>query len=396
MDFNLSEEQLALQMAAREFVDQEIKPTILEREKVPDPRERFPWDIIEKGSQLGFRTLSAPVEFGGGGASVFEECLVGEELGAGDLGIATIFDQASRLFRQFYRFSTPIQREKYLNPLIGDHRALLSIAGTEPEVGSDTWLPYDEPGAGAQTFAERRGDTYVINGHKRFISITNEAALYCVIARTDRVKRYSEGGLSAFLVPRGTPGITIGPIWDKIGQRMSNNADLILDNVVVPADTLILEEGGYLPALQRFFRGGNTEVASLCLGVGRAAYEEAVRYAKQRVQGGRPIIDHQMIGAMLADMATRLEAARTLVWRAAWAADEMEPFDARLPGMAKLFTTEAVFEVCRLAMEVHGGSGIMKNLPLEKYLRDASTRLHADGTNQIQKLRILKWIKAEG
>ncbi|MCC7106592.1 MAG: acyl-CoA/acyl-ACP dehydrogenase [Chloroflexi bacterium] len=393
IDFTLTEEQQALQLAAREFAEQEIKPISKARESIPDPWERFPWDLLEKGSKLGFRTLAVPREFGGGGANTFDECLMNEEFAAADLGVATIFDQASRLFHQMFRFFTSEQRDTFLIPLLSDHRALLAIGGTEPQAGSDTWLPYDEPGAGAQAFAERRGDTYLLNAHKTFISLGPVARLYLILARTDRQKRYSEGGLSAFIVPRDTPGFSIGTIWEKTGQHLILNADLLCENVVLPVGNRVLEEGAYFPALQRFMRGGNAEAAALCLGIGRAAYEAAASYARQRVQGGKPIIEHQAIGMMLADMATRIETARLLTWKAAWAADNMEPFDFRLPSMSKVYASEAAFDVSRMAMEIHGGSGIMKNLPIEKYLRDASTMLHSDGTNQVHRLRVARRIK---
>ncbi|MCC7104341.1 MAG: acyl-CoA dehydrogenase family protein [Chloroflexi bacterium] len=388
----LTEEQQAIQQAAREFAEREVKPVRREREAIPDPTERFPWDLVERGSRLGFRTLLAPAAYGGAGADILTQCIMNEELGAADLGVATVFDQTSRLARMLFRFCNDDQRERFLLPFMRDDRALLAVGMTEHSAGSDAILPYDVPGAGPQTYAEQRGDRYVINGEKGFISIGSDASLYAIVARTNRSSTFSEA-MTGFLVKRGTPGLEIGAIWDKVGQRLINNADLVFENLEVPVADRIGEEGTYGSMIRAFMRGGPTTAAALILGVGREAYELAAAYAKQRVQGGQPIIDHQAIGMILADMATRIECARLLVWKAAWATDYQEPFDSRLPGMSKVFASEAAFDCARYCLEIHGGSGIMKNLPVEKLLRDASTMFHSDGTNQIHRLRVLAGIK---
>jgi alkylation response protein AidB-like acyl-CoA dehydrogenase len=180
-------------------------------------------------------------------------------------------------------------------------------------------------------------------------------------------------------------------VHDKIGQRMVNNSELILTDCRIPLENRLGEEGYFWKAIGTDTVGrSNTEAAACMLGVARAAYEDALHWSAIRVQGGKPIIRHQIIGSMLADMAMQLEAARSLIWRAAWAVGNTDPIDIRLPKMAKIFTSEAAFRICRMAMEIHGGYGIMTELPLEKYLRDASTFLHSDGTNQIMRLQILR------
>ncbi len=384
VDFALNEKQRALQELAREFADAVVRPTIKEREAIADPARRFPWDIVRAGSELGLRTLAVPEEHGGPGADHLTLCVVGEELAKADLGVAVIFDQTWKFTTMLYALCTPEQLQRHMRPFLVDHEFLLALGGTEPEAGSDTWLPYDAPGAGAQTFAEKHGDHYILNGRKHFISTTPEARLYVILARTDREKRYSEGGLSAFLVPKGTPGMTFGRIHEKIGQRLINNGEIFLDNCRIHRDDLLVGEGQFHPALLRVMRGSNLEAAATTLGVGQAAYEAALAYAKRRVQGGQPIIEHQAIAFMLADMLTRLETARLLIWKAAWSIDHGEPPDYKLPKLAKVYASEAAVHVAIRAMEIHGGSGIMKDLPLEKYLRDAVTFLHSDGANQVQ------------
>ncbi|MCC7106769.1 MAG: acyl-CoA dehydrogenase family protein [Chloroflexi bacterium] len=393
IDFTLSDEHRALQELARDFAERVVKPIVREREQIPDPRERLPIDIVEQGSRLGLRTLRVPQQYGGFGADTLGQCIVDEELAVADLSVASIFDQTSRLLCLLYEFATPDQRERLLAPVVADHRGLVAMAGSEPQSGSDNILPYDEPDGGIRTFAERRGTSYVLNGTKQMITLGSDAALYMVQARTDRSKRLSEGALTGFLVRRGTPGFRVGKIWDKMGQVLMTNADLILEGCEVPAEDVLLGEGQLLTIRRHFQRSAGSESGALVLGIGRAAYEAAVRYARDRVQGGKAIIDHQAVGMMLADMATRIEMGRALIWKAAWSADYAEQFDPRLPSMAKIVGSETAFDVARLALEIHGGSGIMKDLPVERYLRDASTVFHLDGTNQIHRLRVLRWIK---
>ncbi|MCC7106921.1 MAG: acyl-CoA dehydrogenase family protein [Chloroflexi bacterium] len=392
VEFALNENQLALKELAREFADEHIRPTAKEREYIADPRERFPWDIVRAGSELGIRTLAVPEAYGGPGADHLSLCVVGEELAKADLGVAVIFDQTWKFTTMLYAMCTPDQIQRHLSTFMTDPEYLLALGATEPEAGSDTWMPYDEPGAGITTFAQKDGDSFVLNGKKHFISTTPEAKLYAIVARTDRTARYSEGALSAFLIPKGHPGLNFGIIHEKIGQRLTNNGEIYLENCRVHKDDILVGEGQFHQALLRVMRGSNTEAAATTLGVGQAAYEAALAYAKQRVQGGKPIIEHQAIGFMLAEMLMRLEAARLLIWKSAWSLDHEDPPDLKLPKIAKIFASEVAVQVAIKAIEIHGGAGIMRNLPMEKYLRDAVTFLHSDGANQIMLAAVQKML----
>jgi acyl-CoA dehydrogenase len=394
VDFTLTEEQEALKELARDFVERFVKPTAQERERIPDPRERFPWDLVEEGSRLGLRTLAAPRQYGGGGADCRSLCIVGEELAVGDLGVAVIFDQTWKFTRNLIHLTDEDQKQRFLVPFVQDHRYLLASALTEPSGGTDKFLPHNTPEANIQTTAVRDGDEYVINGVKHFISTGSEAKLYIVNTSNHRTKVIKQS-MTALLVPAGTPGFRIGRIHNKIGQRLMNNAELIFENCRVPVANRLGPEGEYFKYRYLVVRESNAEAAATTIGVARAAYEASLSWARQRIQGGKPIIEHQLVGAMLADMLTKITVSRMIIWRAAMEVHH-EPYDPKLPWMAKMFASEAAFEVCRMAMEIHGGYGIMDDLPIEKYLRDASTFLHSDGTNQLERLRIQNALIDEG
>ena len=227
----------------------------------------------------------------------------------------------------------------------------------------------------------------MINGMKHYISNGPVASLYVVAARTDRTKNLREG-LTGFLLPRDTPGFTIGKVHEKIGQRLSMNAELLFKDVEVPDDHVILGEAKMFEIRGRLLACGKPEAAANCVGVGRAAFEKALAYARERVQGGKPIVEHQAVSTMLADMAIGLDLARTMVWRSAWAVDTQgRNYDFTLGWKAKIFASEVAFNCARWGMEIFGGAGIMQEAPMEKLLRDASTFLHSDGTNQMLRLR---------
>ncbi|MFQ5879214.1 MAG: acyl-CoA dehydrogenase family protein [Dehalococcoidia bacterium] len=414
IEFTLTEEQTMLQRTLRDFVNKEIKPIVLERESIADPMERFPWDIVVKLSRMGIRTMALSKELGGSGADVLTCCLVGEELAVGDLGIAVIMDQTWK-WVWFDESMNDEQRSRFLLPFLQDDTYLLGMGSTEPDAdkGYEYFGPSNQTGTGPRTTARRDGNGgWVINGRKAFISNGSVAKLYVIQARTDMSKGGSEG-VSAFLVPADTPGFTIGRVHDKIGQRLINNAELYFSDCWVPEANLLGPEGLSIAAVFGYKRRGrsNAQAAATTLGVGRAAFEAAVNYASSRVQGGKPIIQHQVIGTMLADMAIELEAARNLIWRAAWSVDHLDqvgvyllPYrDAAiqlgganpLPSMAKVFTSEVAVRACLKAMEIYGGFGIMREVGMEKYLRDAVTFLHSDGANQVLRLRIAELLASQ-
>ncbi|MBI4252400.1 MAG: acyl-CoA dehydrogenase family protein [Candidatus Tectomicrobia bacterium] len=392
MDFGLTETQLSLRQLAHEFAEKEIRPLARERERIRDPRERFPWDILEKGSKLGLRTLSLPEERGGAGASILDLCIVGEEIAWGDLGVAVTFDQTWKIIHFLDRVWNEEQRARFLPAFLGDHRFHLAVGVTEPDVGSENFTPSDSPGDGVRLRGVREGDHWVLNGMKHFISNGGIAKLYVIVTRTDP-KAAVARGVTYFMVTPGTKGFSIGEIHDKMGQRLSQNAELIFENCRVPDADRVTEVGGGVKARAgSFSRGSVIESAATALGPARAAYEDAVEYARNRVQGGKPIIQHQAVGFMLADCFIEYQAARQTLHYAAWMAMKDEGYDPKLGYMAKAYASEACFRIAKCAMEVWGGMGYMTEAPMEKYLRDVTSFLHSAGTNEAQHVRSMPYL----
>jgi len=385
MDFTLTEEQKSIRGIARKFSYEELAPVAAERDRIREWEKRMPWDLTERASALGLRQLPYPKEFGGGGADVLALCLAGEELAAGDLGFAVNLDQTWKLAHILDKVE-PAVRDPWLRRLCAEPRFLTAIALTEPGCGSDHQGYYDDPSVALHTRAEKKNGKWVLNGMKHYISNGPVAALYVVAARTDIAKTLREG-LSGFLVPREAPGLSIGEVHEKIGQRLSMNSEIFFRDVAVPEDHIILGEGNMFEIRGNLLAMGKPEAAATALGVGRAAFEKALAHSRSRVQGGRPIGRHQTIETMLADMALGLEAARTFIWRTAWAVDHQKPYNFTLGWKCKILASEVAFNCARLGMEIFGGAGVMQASPMEKYLRDASTFLHSDGTNQLLRLR---------
>ncbi len=390
----LTPEQKEIRETVRDFTRREIQPSALERDRIEEFDRRFPWEALDKASRMGLRTMSLSAEHGGTGADNLAACIVAEELAVGDVGVSATLSQTSTLARLWFdRAMTPRQRDRFLPRFLADDRYHLAFAGHEPD--TDLGWRYYRPaaaGAGYRTTAVRDGSgDWVINGVKNFITNAPIAKLIAVHART--VSKSGVPGVSAILVARDTPGLTIRE-HDKVGRRLGSNGEIVLENCRVPVENLLGEEGkspmvsgGALGRRMPRFQAMN-------LGIGRAAYEAALEYAKMRVQGGRPIIGHQAVGLALADMAIKLEAARSLIWQAAWASDHQEAYsDGSLPPLplqtiAKVYTSEAVQQVVLEAAQMFGGMGVMRELPMQKYVRDALIFLHSENTNSVARLRI--------
>lgn len=386
MEFEFDAEQLRWRDLARDFAEGVIKPDVLRRDRLPTAEERIPWDWIRAADKLGIRTLGVPKAFGGAGADIMTMCIVGEELAVGDLGFAVIMDQCWKMAHILGDAMTPAQQRKFIPPFVADPDATMSIGFTEPGAGSDHQGYHDAPDIDFRTTAVRDGDGYVINGSKRYVSNGCMAKLYFIVTRTDPSKSLREGG-SVFVVPSNTPGFRAGHFHEKSSQRLATNGTFYLENCRVPAENLLVGEGLMARLRAEFMWGSKAEAAATVLGVGRAAYEYALQHARSRVQGGKPIIKHQAIAMMLAQMAMRLDAVRTQIWRTAWLADRKRPEARTLGLLAKVNASESAFEVCKQACEILGGGGIMHEHPVEKYLRDAASFLHSDGTNQVCLLR---------
>src|SRR4051812_47251195 len=378
VSFELSDDQRSLRELAHEFAEKEIRPRAAES----DERQTHPADVIEKAHALGLMNLHVPAEVGGPELGLLDGSLITEELCWGCSGIATSLMANGLGAGPLIAAGTDEQKRTWLAPLI-EAPVLCSFALTEPDAGSDV--------ARLKTMAERRGDEYVLNGSKTFITNAGHAAWTVVFAKTDSDKGHR--GISAFVVPMDTPGVTIEKHLDKMGQRATDTSAFALSDVVVPAANRLGEEGDGFRIAMRTLDGTRPATAIGAVGVARAAFEHACDYSKERVTFDQPIAMHQGVSFLIADMATKIEAARLLTWQAAWMLDNGWGRKATLySSMAKRFAADTAMEVTTDAVQIYGGYGYMKEYPVEKLMRDAKLYQIYEGTSQIQRLVIAKEI----
>ncbi|MEE8370586.1 MAG: acyl-CoA dehydrogenase family protein [Sphingomonadales bacterium] len=394
-EIDLSEEQSMILRTCRQFVNDRIIPFVREnreREWTAPPDERVPVELLEAADELGLRTLGVPKEYGG---MEFEEgtqartlALIAEEIARGDSGFADKLVQNWKVSVLLSAYAPKHLQERLFGEFMADPSFLMAHALTEPKGASDRWLPYNVPEANMDTRAEFKDGHWVLNGRKHFISNGYDAKLYIVYANTNPALGISEG-TSSFIVPRDTEGFQVARANETIGCRFMNNGEIVLEDCRLPEDHLMVKDVA-LKKAGVYFNPGKILQAAKNLGVGMAAFEDTERYVKEHIQGGRPLIKHQIIAGHLADMAIKLEAVRALVSWSARALDEGTADAGRLCMKVKVFASEEVFDVCRMAMEIHGGSGAMLEMGIEKYFRDASIFLHMDGTNDVHRFKIIK------
>jgi acyl-CoA dehydrogenase len=386
--FGLSDEILDLQKQARQFALDRLRPRARELEWHDDPAARVPWDLVEEASARGWRTLGLAEH-----ASVLMLSVLIEELAYGDMGFAVLMDQTLKVQRILLRLGA--NPALFVPQLSADPRMVLAICFTEPDTGSDYIT--DNPGFRFRTQAHKREDgCWTLNGEKRFISNGADAQKYLVFACTDESKPAREG-TGAFLVDRSTPGFEVVEVHEKISQRTINNARLRFTDAVVGADRVIGDPSHGFAGAQEVLKESAIEAGATTLGTARAAYEEAVGHASTRIQGGKPLIEHDNVACRLAEMYAQLEAARSLVWRAAWAVEHDPHYDHRLGTAAKVVASDAAMQTCLSAAEIHGGLAIMVGgSPVEKFLRDCLSFLHSDGAQDSLRLRIAEAIKRQG
>ncbi len=378
VSFALTEEQTELSRLAHTFAEREIRP----REAECDAEMRHPAELIAQAHELGLMNLHVPEEYGGLGLSTFEGILVGEELYRGCSGIGTSITANGLGAGPVIAFGSPEQKARWLPPLI-ESPILCSFGLSEPGAGSDV--------AALRTTAVRDGDEYVLNGSKTFITNAGYADWTVVFAKTDPAKRHR--GMSAFVVPMDSPGVSIEKHLEKMGQRATDTSAFALTDVRVPVENRLGEEGdGFKIAMATLdFTRPGTAIGAV--GVAQAAYEHAREYAKERVTFDLPIAMHQAVGFMVADMATEIQAARLLCWQAAWMLDNGMGRDATLySSFAKRFAADTAMKVTTDAVQVLGGYGYIKEYPDEKLMRDAKLFQIYEGTSQIQRLVIAREI----
>lgn len=372
IDFSLTEEQQALQAMAREFALKEMRPNAARY----DRGDEFPEEIMRKAFEAGFLTCNIPEEYGGGGLGDVDMVVVSEELAAGCAGMFTTIMANALAFTPIILFGTDEQKKKFLTPFTKE-MGFASFCLTEREAGSD---------AGAQkTKAEKKGDEYIINGAKCFITNGGLARVYVVFALTDPEK--GARGISAFIVPRETPGIIIGKEEDKLGHRASNTVELFFEDIRVPKENLLGREGmGFIVAMKTLDKT-RVSVGAAGVGIARTALEYAIDYSKTRSQFGKPIATFQHIAFKIAQMAIEINAARQLVYYAAWLADQGKPC-GKESAMAKCFGSDVAMKTTVECLQIFGGYGYMRDYPMEKLMRDAKLLQIYEGTNEIQRLII--------
>lgn len=381
MDYFLTEEQKMLKELVRRIVEEHVIPVRAEL----DEREEFPREILKVCAESGLFGVSIPEQYGGSGGGVFETCLVVEELSRGCVGVSVSYAASNLCAYPILLYGTEEQKNKYL-PELASGRKLGAFAVTEANAGSDV--------ASMQTQAVKDGRGYRLNGTKQWITNGGEADIYVVFAVTD--KRRGPRGISGFIVEKGTPGFSFGKKEKKMGIRASATRELIFEDCWVPEENLLGgREGIGLMAILRTFDMTRPGVGAQAVGLAQAAFEVALQYAKQRVQFGQKIISFQAIQHMLADMATKIEAARALVYAVARFIDSHPPEFTKEAAMAKLFPTDICMEVVQNAVQILGGYGYMRDFPVEKMMRDAKVLQIYEGTNQIQRNNIARELVKE-
>ncbi|MCP4154993.1 MAG: acyl-CoA dehydrogenase [bacterium] len=384
MDFSLTEEQLELKELTHQFAENEMRPVAGEY----DEKNEFPHDVMQKAFEVGYLTSGIPVEYGGTGFSNLDNAVVCEELGWGCAGMYTSMMANTLATTPIVLFGTDEQKREYLEPLTKE-KSFACFALTEPEAGSDNSM--------IKTTAVKDGDHYIINGSKTFITNGGISKLGVVFATTDPTR--GTRGVSAFIVPMDTPGVSVGKKENKMGHRASNTTDLFFDDVKIPAKNLIKREGfGFIIAMKTL-DCARPAVGAGAIGVARGAYEESLKYAQNRVQFGKPIASFQHNAFKLAEMITDIDSARLLVYRSAWMLDSGIKASME-SAMAKVVATDVAMKVTVDAVQIMGGYGYMKEYPVEKMMRDAKLFQIYEGTNEIQKhvisLEILGNIKNVG
>ncbi|HOV25700.1 acyl-CoA dehydrogenase family protein [Acetivibrio straminisolvens] len=388
MEFGFSQEELQLKGMVSKFVEKELAPFAAEYDKKENPKDCIPWEIIEKAMALGIGSAAVPKEFGGNELSNLEILTMIEELAKGDSGFAYTLLSNITGAQLITKFGTDEQKKQWLTKIANDQtkRFLMGFALSEPQTGSDNMSP--NPNAGMLTTAELNGDKYIINGTKSFITNAGIAGLYLVWARTDKTKGAPQGGLSVFLVPADTPGLKVGKIEDKMGNRLSQQGELIFENCAVPASNLLGKEGMGLPICLAMIENRFAAVGAIGTGIAQAAFNISYKYAKERVQGGAPIVNHQAISHKLANMLIAIESSRLLYQKAAWHLDNMIP-GMLVSSMSKVTGSEAAIMASNEAIQILGCYGYSREYPVEKLLRDSKALSICESANEIQRNNIM-------
>ena len=377
MYFELSEEHLMIQQAARDFANTELKPGVIERDEL----QKFPHEQIKKLGELGFLGMMVDPKYNGSGMDTISYVLAMEELSKIDASASVVVSVNNSLVCfGLEKYGSEFQKEKYLKPLAAG-KNIGAFCLSEPEAGSDATSQH--------TTAVDMGDHYLLNGIKNWITNGGNASTYLVIAQTNSALRHK--GINALIVEKGMEGFSVGPKENKLGIRGSDTHSLMFTDVKVPKENRIAEEGFGFTFAMKTLDGGRIGIASQALGIASGAYELALAYSKERKTFGKPIAAHQAIQFKLADMATEIEAARMLCFKAAWLKDQGLPY-AKASSMAKLFASDVAMRTTVEAVQIHGGYGFVKDYHVERLMRDAKITQIYEGTSEIQRMIIAREI----
>jgi len=380
MDFGLTDEQEQLRKEVKRFADNEIRPNAVEY----DVEEKFPHDIVDEAAEMGLVGMSIPIDYGGAGYDPISNILVGEELFAADPGIGLSIMACSFGTENIIEFGTEDQKERFL-PDVASGDAISGAAISEPDTGSDV--------SSISTRAEKDGDEYVINGNKMWITNGTVGDFFTVLCKTDPEAEGRYNGFSQIVVEADRDGFEADKITGKMGIRASDTAELIFDNVRVPEENLVGTEGtGFLQQME-FFDATRSGVAAQGVGIAKGAAERALEYSQQREQFGQPIGEFQAIQHKLADMHTKLEAARQLTYKSAWSVENSDEPVTKLASMAKEYASRVAVDVANEAVQIHGGSGYVNDFDVERFYRDAKIY---EGTTEIQKNIIARELQGKG
>jgi alkylation response protein AidB-like acyl-CoA dehydrogenase len=377
--FIMNEDQRAILETVARFVEEEVAPRAAALDADPDPAKGFSWEIVEKADAVGIRAMTLAEKWGGLGTDSLTTAMVIEELGKGDIGVAVIFAQTLKIAQIMQKALNPEQQARVLPKFATDPRGMLAIGITEPDNASNYFLAYPTP---FRTSAQKTAGGWVVNGMKHFISNGNRASFYLVFVQTEKGRPMYEGS-TCLLIERDRPGFKIGRVHDKMGERLANNAELVFQDCFIPDGNVVGEVGKGFNVLAEFFPQSNAYAGATILGVAGALHRKAIAWARVRVQGGKPLIEHDGIRAQLAEMRMLIDASRSYIHRACWLADHQEHgWDKTLGALPKAMASQAAWKIATWTMEIHGGHGYMKEFGVEKLVRDAAAFLHSDGVNR--------------
>jgi alkylation response protein AidB-like acyl-CoA dehydrogenase len=382
----------AILETVRRFAEKHVTPRIAELDARPEPIDCFDWGMIEEADRIGLRTLPVAEEYGGIGADVLTTTMVVEALARADQGIAVTLMQNYKLIRFLQRAGNADQKSRFIKKIVDNPRCVMSIGSSEPDRASDFMIPYDHPSTRYQTKAERVQGGWRINGGKHFISNGPVSSLYFLFAQTNPNESVLRGS-TCFLIERDTPGLSIGRVHDKMGERLTTNAELNFTDCFVPDADVLGEVNGGHKARAIFSYGSGVFAAALIIGVAQTAYARTLEWTSNRVQGGKRIGEHSAVAVDLAEMRMKIDAARAYVYQAARAADGELPWDPTYTSLVKVFASQMAWDVVVKALELHGGLGYMKEAGIEKLVRDAAAFHHSDGANKSLLLRAARLIR---